>query len=322
METHQPPAVTDLFGFGTVSGVPQVPPRLSDTFRSVHIALPTLKLHAVIGGEGPPLLLLGGWPQTWFAWRFVMPALARHYTVIVIESRGVGRSDKPDGGYDSATVAADIVAAMDVLGHEQFAIVGHDIGLWTAYSIAHDFPGRVARAAMIDATIPGISPSPPLLGPRQVSDFLWHFNFNRAHDINEQLVRGREDIYFGYQFATKAGRPDAIAPYAVQHYVQTLQDPAALKASFEYYRSLDLTMEQNAIRRQTRLALPVLAVGGAKAVGAKVEMEMRSVADDVTAVVIPDCGHFVHEEAPKALLGALLPFLQPYLENARASASQ
>lgn len=320
MQSHQPSDVTDIAGFGTVSGVPQLSAEFSGTFRSVQIGLPTLNLHAVIGGEGPPLLLLGGWPQTWFAWRFVMPTLAKQYTVIVMESRGVGRSDKPADGYDSTTVATDIVAAMDVLGHQRFALVGHDIGMWTAYAIAHDFSARVARVAMIDATIPGVSPSPPLLGPRQVSDFLWHFNFNRAREINEQLVQGREDIYFGYQFATKAGRPDAIAPYAVQHYVETLREPGALRASFEYYRSLDLTIEQSAVRRQTKLVMPVLAVGGARAVGAKVEVEMRSVADDVTALVIPDCGHFVQEEAPEALVAALLPFLQPYLKNAAASA--
>lgn len=322
MRTAKHEGITPVTGFGTVCGVPHLSTEFVKTFNSVHIALPQLNLHAVIGGNGPPLLLLGGWPQTWFSWRFIMPVLAKYYTVIVIESRGVGRSDKPADGYDSATVAADIVMAMNVLGYEQFALVGHDIGMWTAYAIAHDFPARVTRLAMIDATIPGISPSAPLLGTRQISDFLWHFNFNRARDINEQLVQGREDIYFGYQFATKAGRPDAIPPYALQHYVETLQEPNALRASFEYYRSLDLTMEQNAVRRKTKLVIPVLAVGGAKAVGAKVGAEMSSVADIVTAVVIPDRGHFVQEEAPQALIAALLPFLQPYLEDAEAVNSQ
>lgn len=306
--------ITEITGFGTVSDVPGLSKDFVETFSSVSIALPQLSLHAVIGGNGPPLLLLGGWPQTWFSWRFVMPVLASYYTVIAIESRGVGRSDKPADGYDSSTIAGDIVAAMSVLGYEQFALVGHDVGMWTAYAIAHDFPSRVLRVAMIDATIPGVSPSAPLLGPRQISDFLWHFNFNRARDINEQLVQGREAIYFGYQFATKAARPDAIPAYAVHHYVKTLQDPNALRSSFEYYRSLDITIEQNAIRCKTRLTMPVLAVGGDKAVGLKVGIEMKSVAYTVTAVVIPDCGHYVQEESPEALIEVLLPFLQPYLE--------
>ncbi|WP_038498728.1 alpha/beta fold hydrolase [Janthinobacterium agaricidamnosum] len=300
----------ELTGFGTVSGVPGLAAGFADIFNSYRIKLPDLALHAVIGGDGPPLLLLGGWPQTWYAWRMVMPALARHYTVIVIEARGFGRSDKPRDGYDSATVAADLVAAMDLLGHQRFAVVSHDIGMWAAYAMASDFPACVTRLAVIDATIPGISQSPPLIANRQLSDFLWHFNFNRALVINEQLVQGREDIYFGYQFATKAATATAIAPAAVAHYVDTLKDKEALRASFEYWRSLDQSMEQHITWRQKTLAIPVLAIGGAKAVGARVEQEMRSLADDVTGVVIPDCGHFVAEEAPHALLAALEPFLR------------
>jgi alpha/beta hydrolase fold len=106
----------ELSGFGSVSGVPELAAGFSDIFTSYQIQLPALALHAVIGGEGPPLLLLGGWPQTWYAWRLVMPALARHHQVIVIEARGFGRSDKPQSGYDTATVAADLVSAMACWG--------------------------------------------------------------------------------------------------------------------------------------------------------------------------------------------------------------
>ncbi|MFM2088998.1 MAG: hypothetical protein RLZZ237_3867 [Pseudomonadota bacterium] len=300
----------ELSGFGSVSGVPELAAGFSDIFTSYQIQLPELALHAVIGGEGPPLLLLGGWPQTWYAWRLVMPALALHHQVIVIEARGFGRSDKPQHGYDTATVAADLVAAMALLGHQHFAVASHDIGMWAAYAMASQFPACITRLAVIDATIPGISPSPPLIANRQLSDFLWHFNFNRALGINEQLVSGREELYFGYQFATKAATATSIAPAAVAHYVETLRDKEALRASFDYWRSLDISLEQHRAWSQKKLAMPVLAVGGAKAVGARVAEEMRGLADDVTGVLIPECGHFVAEEAPAALLAALEPFLQ------------
>lgn len=317
MQSPHTSSLQELSGFGTVSGVPELPPGFTDTFTSYRIPLPGLGLHAVIGGDGPPLLLLGGWPQTWYAWRLVMPALARQYTVVVLEARGTGRSDKPADGYDSATLAADIVAAMRCIGYAKFAMVGQDVGMWTGYAIACDFADAISRLVVVDATIPGISPSPPLIASQQMNDFLWHLNFNRALGINELLVRGREEIYFGYQFATKAGTPAAITPAALRHYVDTLKDADALRASFDYFRSMDLIIEQSQARRRKRLSIPVLAIGGACAVGARVEADMHCVADDVTGLVIPDCGHFVQEEAPQQLLAALQPFLRPW----RASAS-
>ena len=167
-----------------------------------------LRLHAVTGGDGPPLLLVGGWPQTWYAWREVMPALARKHTVVAVDSRGAGLSDKPDDGYDAGTLAADLVALMAALGHDRFDVVGHDIGMWTGYALAADHPERVGRLAVVDAIIPGLTPTPSVFSPAAVNQRLWHFGFNRLTDLNEELVRGRERLFFGYQFATKAATPD------------------------------------------------------------------------------------------------------------------
>ncbi len=205
-----------------------------------------------------------------------------------------------------------MVRLMDALGYPKFAMVGHDIGMWTGYAMAVDHPERLERLAVAEAIIPGISPSPPLLGSRWLNDFLWHFNFNRAFDANERLVQGREEIYFGHQFATKAATPTAIPQYAVDHYVETLRDPEALRASFDYYRAIDQTIEQSEARKKHKLTLPVLAIAGEDACGDSVGTEMRSVAEDVISVVIPHCGHYVAEEAPDALLDALREFLAPY----------
>ncbi|MQY24167.1 alpha/beta fold hydrolase [Nocardia macrotermitis] len=298
-------------GTGSVTDSPHLPDGFADVFGSRFVDIGELRLHAVVGGEGTPLLLIGGWPQTWYAWRLIMPTLARNYRVVAVDPRGVGLSDKPFGGYDTGTLAADLVRLMSALGHDRFAVVGHDVGMWIGYALAADHPERVDRLAVLEAALPGLLPSPPLMGENHFNDLLWHFAFNRLSTVNEELVRGREGIFFGYQFRHKAATPTALPDHAVRHYIDTLAaDPDALRASFDFYRALDATMHQNAHRRTRQLTLPVLAIGGAECSGDRVAATMRAAATEVTGLQIPHCGHFPAEEAPDALLAALLPFLE------------
>ena len=288
----------------------RLPDGFLDVFTSRLVEVNGLRLHAVTGGEGPALLLIGGWPQTWYAWREVMPALARRHTVVAVDSRGAGLSDKPDDGYDAGTLAADLVALMAALGHDRFDVVGHDIGTWTGYALAADHPERVGRLAILEAVIPGLTPSPPFFGPAAANLRLWQFGFNRLTDLNEELVRGREQLFFGWQFATKAATPTAIPAYAVDAYVDAITaDPRALRASFAYYRALDETIAQNEQRSKIRLTLPVLAVGGALWSGSNAAQTMRLAADDVTGIVLDDCGHYPAEEQPTRLVEILEDFL-------------
>ena len=288
----------------------RLPDGFLDVFTSRLVEVNGLRLHAVTGGDGPALLLVGGWPQTWYAWREVMPALARQHTVVAVDSRGAGLSGKPDDGYDAGTLAADLVALLAALGHDRFDVVGHDIGTWTGYALAADHPERVGRLAVLEAVIPGLTPSPPFFGPAAVNLKLWQFGFNRLTDLNEELVRGRERLFFGWQFATKAATRTAIPAYAVDVYVDAIaSDPRALRASFAYYRALDETIAQNEQRSKTRLTLPVLAVGGALWSGANAAQTMRLAADDVTGVVLDDCGHYPAEEQPARFVEILEGFL-------------
>ncbi|MFR0359413.1 alpha/beta fold hydrolase [Streptomyces sediminimaris] len=301
-------------GSGAASHAPGLPAGFTDTFTSRYIDTGTVRLHAVIGGDGPPLLLVAGWPQTWYAWRLVMPALAQDFQVSAVDPRGVGLSDKPEDGYDTGTLAGDMAALMTALGHERFAMVGHDVGMWTAYALAADHPDRLERLAVAEAAIPGLSPSPPLFAGHEANTRLWHFGFNRLGELNEQLVRGREHLYFGGQFASKAARrlPDEV----VRHYVDTLaSDPDALHASFAFYRALDTTIAQNEQRKKKPLALPVLAIAGEANSGDLVANTMKLAATDVESLVIPDCGHYPAEEAPEAMADALLRFLAPYRDG-------
>jgi pimeloyl-ACP methyl ester carboxylesterase len=154
-------------GPGSVSGAPNLPAGFTDTFTSRYVDTGELRLHAVMGGEGPPLLLVHGRPESWYAWRLLMPALARDFEVIAVDQRGMGLSDKPAGGYDTGRLAGDLVALMDALGHERFAVGGHDTGFAIGYALAADYPDRVDRIALLEVPgSPGTVQAPPAIPPR------------------------------------------------------------------------------------------------------------------------------------------------------------
>jgi len=234
-------AATTPEGPGSVSGAPNLPAGFTDTFTSRYVDTGELRLHAVIGGDGPPLLLVHGWPQTWYAWRMLMPALARDFSVVAVDQRGIGLSGKPRDGYDTATLANDLVALMDALGHRRFALYGTDVGMPIAYAVAADHPDRVDRLVVSEAPLPGISPSPPLFLPPLLNERLWHLAFNQLPKVNEQLVTGREEIFFGAEFAASAGT-NKLPADAVRYYIETLAaDPDHLRGSFEFYRAIPAT---------------------------------------------------------------------------------
>ena len=193
-------------------------------------------------------------------------------------------------------------------------MAGHDTGMWIGYALAADHPGRVARLAVAETPLPGVSPSPPLFASAHLNNALWHFAFNRLAAVNDQLVTGREEVYFGWQFATKAARP--LPDYAVRYYIDTLAaDPAALHASFAIYRALDATIAQNQQRTTRRLPMPVLGIGGGHSLRDQVADTMKLAADDVQTLVIPGCAHHPAEETPEETLTALTAFLAPYRDE-------
>jgi pimeloyl-ACP methyl ester carboxylesterase len=309
-------ATSPVEGTGAVSGAPNLPEGFTDTFTSRYIDAGDVRLHAVIGGDGPPLLLIHGWPQTWYAWRMLMPALAEDFEVIAVDQRGIGLSDKPEDGYDTATLANDLVALMAALGHQRFALYGTDTGMPIAYAVAADHPDRVDRLVVSEAPLPGASPPPPLFLPPQLNARLWHLTFNQLPaEVNEALVTGRERIFFGSEFAASAGTKQ-LPGETVEYYINTLaSDPEALRGSFEFYRAIPTTSAQNAERKNRRLTMPVLAIGGAESGMEGVEATMKLVADDVQGVVLSGAAHWVAEQAPDELLAALTEFLAPYRDG-------
>ena len=269
-------------------------------------------LHYVTMGSGPPLVLLHGWPQTWYEWRLVMPALAKRFTVIAPDMRGLGDSSRPLGGYDKRTVANDIWRLVtETLGHKSFHLVGHDWGGPTAYALAASHPEAVTKLAIIDVVIPGDGGDFSQGGRR------WHHQFHMTPDLPEALVQGRERIYLQWFYQTFAYRQGAIDEAALVEFTRTYSQPGALRAGFNYYRAMTEDAKVNAAQLATgfRLPMPVLAVGGGvsyphgRGRGPDVEASMRRVATNVRGFVIPECGHFVPEEAPEELARLLLEFL-------------
>jgi pimeloyl-ACP methyl ester carboxylesterase len=295
---------------GSVAGAPNLPEGFAETFASRYVDTREVRLHAVVGGDGPPLLLVHGWPETWYAWRLLMPALARDFEVVAADQRGMGLSGKPSAGYDTGTQARDLIGLMDALGHERFAVVGHDTGFAIGYALAADHPERVERVALLEIPgSPGTVAAPPLFPPGPLNDRLWHLGFNRIENLNEQLVTGREDAFYRWEFDA-AAKP--LGDDVILHYVRTLSNPDSLRGSFGWYRAIDTTIAQDEERKKRPLAMPVMAIGGECSFGEDVGNAVRAVAPDVQGVVIPGTGHFLAEESPEELLAALTPFLAPY----------
>ena len=211
-----------------------------------------MRLHAVIGGDGPPLLLVHGWPETWYAWRLVMPALARDFEVIAVDQRGIGLSDKPEGGYDTGTLANDLVALMDALGHERFAVVGHDTGFAISYALAADHPDRVERVALAEIPgPPGAAPSPPVFvpEPRQRQALAHPVQPAREAERTARPGTGGHLLRLRVRDPGREQAPDDVIDY----YVGLLSNPDSLRGSLRVLpRSRDTTMAQNEERRSGR----------------------------------------------------------------------
>lgn len=263
-------------------------------------------LHYVTSGRGPVVVLLHGWPQTWYGWRHIIPALAQRYTVIAPDLRGLGDSSRPLAGYDKKTVAHDVWQLVNgKLGHQQFFLVGHDWGGPTAYALAAAHPAAVARLAILDVVVPGDGGDFSQGGQR------WHHQFHLTADLPEALTAGRERLYLSWFYRTFGHRPDAISEADVNEYVRTYSQIGAMRAGFAYYRALPQDAADNrATIARFKLPMPVLAIGGAngRGRGREPEASLKRVALRVQGDVVPDCGHWIPEEQPRYLAERLLEF--------------
>lgn len=264
-------------------------------------------IHYVRSGAGEPVVLLHGWPQSWYCWRKIIPVLAQHYMVIAPDLRGLGDSSRPLDGYDKATIAEDIrKLTRDQLGFGRYFLVGHDWGGPVAFSLAATYPEAIRRLVMLDTAVPGDGS-----GTFSQHGRRWHHAFHQTADLPEALVTGREDIYLGWFYRHYGFQPGAIGPEEIDEYLRTYRQPGALRAGFAYYRALDRDVAHNqALLARGKLRMPVLALGGGKAFGRGGETleSLERVATDVRGGVIDDCGHWMVEEQPEIVAQAILAF--------------
>ena len=279
------------------------------TFKHHRIAARGISLHAIEAGSGPLLVLLSGWPQTWYSWRKVMPQLARHFRVVAVDLPGLGDSDFPKDGYDTGSIALHLDAVLDAFGARDGILVTHDIGAWIGYAYAARRPERVRRLVLIDAAIPGLAPADVFRFAPETAPRVWHFYFNAVPELAETLIIGREREFLTWLFRTKSvDWTTAFAPDALDVYVKAYAGPGRWSGGTGYYRAIFDSIAQNKASAARLLKMPVLAIGGSAGLGAAMDAAARQAAENVHSAVIERCGHYVPEERPEELLGVVLPF--------------
>lgn len=262
-----------------------------------------VRLHLVEMGSGPLVLLLHGWPQTWYAWREHLPALARHFRVIAPDMRGSGLSERTKGGYDKRTIAEDLRGIIASAGVTEAHIVGHDMGGKAAYVMAHLFPATVSKLVLVDCLLPGTENMDALRGGS------WHYGFHMAAGVPEMLTKGREKDYIRAQIKAWSRKKDAIGEAAISEYASHYARSGGMTAGFNYYRALREDAPFAATLRGRKLGMPVLTITGRHGVGDKLAATLRDEAESLTSVVAEDSGHFVAEEVPDLFRQKLMEFL-------------
>ena len=263
-----------------------------------------VRLHYLKAGQGPALILLHGYAETSRMWRPILPLLAERFTVIAPDLPGIGDSAIPANGLDMKTAATRVHALARSLGVGKARVVGHDIGLMVAYGYAAQYPSEVEKLVLMDAFLPGVAGWEAVYN----NPGFWHFRFHGP--TPEALVRGRERIYFEHfwnDFAADKAR--SIPESDRKAYTEAYSRPGHMRAGWAYFVSFPQAAQDFAQLSQTKLTMPVLVIGGEKALGEVLGQQTRLIASEVTVVVLKDTGHWVLEERPKETTDALLKFL-------------
>jgi len=288
------------------------PDRLTLTHQSATVN--GVVLHYVMAGKGEPVVLLHGWPETWYMWRHVMPALAGNYTVIAPDLRGFGNSSRPITGYGGKIAAEDIYQLVKQLGYKECFLVGHDIGAQVAYSYAAAHPEAVKKLVIMEYIFPGFYPT-------GFEGGLWWFSFHNVRDLPESLVEGKERTYLTWFYKGLAYNPSAINEEDISEYVTQYSAPGGMRAGFEYYRAFAADAIENQGYAKTKLQMPVLVLGGEfyPMLGGRIfnpaipsthpaAQSTQMLAQNVRVSVIRNSGHWLAEENPEQVARELSLF--------------
>ena len=269
-----------------------------------------IRQHYRHAGSGPPVILLHGFPEMSYAWRFQIPELARRYRVIAPDLRGYGDTDKPPTGYDKRTMANDIVKLAEALGIGRFALVGHDRGARVATRLVKDHPALVDRLVVMDNV-------PTRIVARemnaQIARQYWFFLFHQVADLPEALLAGREEIWLRHFFSDWCHDPQSISDEAIAAYVKAFAAEGGVRGALSDYRAGPEDVAQDLADAGSKIACPVLSIWGEDfgAVGKLFDMQAvwSEMAENLQVAPIQRCGHLPHEEQPETVTKLLLDFL-------------
>lgn len=272
-------------------------------FQAHDARLSRVRIHYWIGGSGPPLLLLHGWPETSLEWRGVAPLLARRFTVIVPDLRGMGDSSLEPSGYDKKTLAQDMHELMGKLGFARATLVGHDWGGPVAYAYAAQFRDGVDKLVMIEG-----APFGPWMARTNLA---WFFDFFRIPGYAEWIVTGREREFLGWFYETPSYHvvPEAFDPATVDAYMRAYARKDRMQATYGLYRAIDQDVRDNSQFTRQKLTIPVLAIGAETGAGEVTFDSARHAASNVTTMMFRNTGHFIPEERPQLLAERILAFI-------------
>jgi pimeloyl-ACP methyl ester carboxylesterase len=274
-----------------------------------------VRLHYVVGGKGDPLVLLPGWPETWWTFHKIMPALAEQHTVIAVDLRGMGTSSRPADGYDKKTMAADIHALVESLGYEKASVAGHDIGSAVAFAYAENYPQATDKLVMMELPHPDDSlltfpllPAQGSFGDKLGSSrpYLWWFAFNQVNGLPEQLLAGHIRVEQDWLFKYFLVDENAVDARDRAVYERAYNSADAIRASNAWYQTLTQDVSDN--RNYGTLQMPVLAMGGPAYGWMKKVVSQKSA--NLTTVKVEGSGHFIQEEQPEFVARTVADFLQ------------
>lgn len=272
-----------------------------------------LRFHYVMGGaaSGRTIVLLAGFPESWYAWRHVMPLLGAHFRVVAIDLPGQGDSDKPLDGYDTQTVARRVHDLITHLGLGRYCLAAHDVGAWVAFPFASMFGDEIEALALMDAGIPGVTLPDMLPSASDKSWKTWHFAFHAVPDLPEILLEGRERPYLEWFFWHKTANPRAYGEAEIDEYLRIYSAPGGMRAGLAFYRATARSAEQNrALMAEGKLSMPVLGLSADQGSIPDMAALLRPFGTDVQGETIKGCGHFQPEEQPEAVAEALSRFFE------------
>lgn len=266
-------------------------------FESKFARINDIQIHYVEGGEGMPLILIPGYPETWWAYHKMMPILAKKYKVIVLEIRGMGDSDKPLSGYEKKQMAQDVHSFVSGLGLEKVVIGGHDIGAHVAFSFAAQFSESTHSLIILDTPHPDSSmyqlPMLPLLNAPYL--YPWWLSFNQVKELPEQLLAGKMDIIINWLFDHLLVDKASVDEFDRAIYANAYNSAEAIRASNAWYQAFPQDIED--FKTYAKIELPVLAIGGSSF--GMLQMALPEVANNLELKHVENVGHFLMEENPE-----------------------